>query len=591
MWNIRKYCFKASRLVLSALWAASPVRSALFSSQDGNTRGPSILKRDVGVRAQGLGGAYAGIADDASALYWNPGGIQQVPRQEVQFMHADIFVDQTEDFLSYLRPHWRKGERETFGLTVSRLAQGDFDVVDEGQSAGTANPSETVVGLSYARPLFRGAWGVTGKWVRQDLFDQQGNTYALDLGYQVSLGKWGHGVSLANIGPAMSLGEVRTELPLVLRAGTAWKDVNLGRGALALAAQADLPADDQPRGRLGVEWSRPFAQTWRGALRCGYRMDGSRFTLGAGVARGNIEINYAYAMNGELGASNLFDLTFRFGHRLAEEVERERLLSVIQSELDQGRFSLAAQNLDTLETLSPRHKDLRDLRARLNQNLAETIDPALLWRQGQEAQGAKKWESAALLYRKLLIVQPDFPDGEKALKTVEKQIELSRIAVAQEAVRKARAKEISGFAKKARDATALQDWPDAVIAWKRVTQEEGPGGRFQQESADGLAQAYAAARKAEDMGQTDRAVTLYQALSAPPSYQDSAQRRARLLERKAAERNQQGLSLYEEGLRFYREGNQQKARALFEQALELAPHDRSIQKALERMNAGKGTDR
>jgi tetratricopeptide (TPR) repeat protein len=137
----------------------------------------------------------------------------------------------------------------------------------------------------------------------------------------------------------------------------------------------------------------------------------------------------------------------------------------------------------------------------------------------------------------------------------------------------------------------LQDWPDAVIAWKRVTQEEGPGGRFQQESADGLAQAYAAARKAEDMGQTDRAVTLYQALSAPPSYQDSAQRRARLLERKAAERNQQGLSLYEEGLRFYREGNQQKARALFEQALELAPHDRSIQKALERMNAGKGTDR
>ena len=29
----------------------------------------------VGTRAQGMGGAFVGIADDASAVYWNPAGL------------------------------------------------------------------------------------------------------------------------------------------------------------------------------------------------------------------------------------------------------------------------------------------------------------------------------------------------------------------------------------------------------------------------------------------------------------------------------------------------------------------------------------
>ena len=29
----------------------------------------------VGTRAQGMGGAFVAVADDASAVYWNPGGL------------------------------------------------------------------------------------------------------------------------------------------------------------------------------------------------------------------------------------------------------------------------------------------------------------------------------------------------------------------------------------------------------------------------------------------------------------------------------------------------------------------------------------
>lgn len=584
MWNERKSWFKGSGFVLGFLMVVSPGWPAFFSSQNENTRGPSILKRDVGVRAMGLGGAYVGIADDASALYWNPSGIQRIPRQEVQFMHADIFVDQTEDFLAYVRPHWRRGERETFGLTISRLAQGNLEVIDEGESAGTAEPSETVVGVSYARPFGSGAWGLTGKWVRQDLFDQQGNAYALDLGYQARVRDWGYGLALANMGTTMTLGDVRTELPLVLRAGAARKNLLVGRGALALAAQVDLPADDRLRGRLGVEWARPFAEVWRGALRSGYRTDGSRFTLGAGVTRGGIELNYAYALNGEVGASNLFDLTFRFGPCLKEETRRQELIAAAGEALDKGNLTQASTHLNAIETLSPRARELRDLRARLNQNLAETIDPVLLWRQGEEAKDAKKWESAVLLYRKLLIVQPDHAGAKKALQEVERAIDQSRAVAAQEAVRKARQRETRALAERARSATAEGDWTAAMKAWRLATRHEGPGGPLSIERDRAAAQIYDAARNAEEAGRNQQALDLYRLLAdEDPPLRDSAQRLARLLEKLGAERRSRGKSLYEEGLSLYRAGDRTGARTLFEQALVLDPDNKAVQRALERL--------
>lgn len=47
-----------------------------------------FLTVGVGARALALGEAYAGIADDATAIYWNPAGLGQVDRIEIALMHA-----------------------------------------------------------------------------------------------------------------------------------------------------------------------------------------------------------------------------------------------------------------------------------------------------------------------------------------------------------------------------------------------------------------------------------------------------------------------------------------------------------------------
>jgi long-subunit fatty acid transport protein len=49
----------------------------------------------VGARAIGLGGAYTGVADDYSAMYWNPAGLAQVRRMELNFgfSHNSVKAD------------------------------------------------------------------------------------------------------------------------------------------------------------------------------------------------------------------------------------------------------------------------------------------------------------------------------------------------------------------------------------------------------------------------------------------------------------------------------------------------------------------
>lgn len=51
-----------------------------------------FLTLGVGARALGMGGGYAALADDATALYWNPAGLAQVSRRtEATFMHSTLF--------------------------------------------------------------------------------------------------------------------------------------------------------------------------------------------------------------------------------------------------------------------------------------------------------------------------------------------------------------------------------------------------------------------------------------------------------------------------------------------------------------------
>ena len=68
---------------------------AVFSSNlvQADTTGLSFLSFSPDARAEGMGGAFTAVADDAAALYWNPAGMAFFTRSEFIASYENRFSD------------------------------------------------------------------------------------------------------------------------------------------------------------------------------------------------------------------------------------------------------------------------------------------------------------------------------------------------------------------------------------------------------------------------------------------------------------------------------------------------------------------
>ena len=74
-----------------------------------------------GARAMGMGGAFIGIADDATAASWNPAGLIQLEKPEVSLVGA--YVDRREEFTADVNPESdNTGEVDAFDVNYFSAA-------------------------------------------------------------------------------------------------------------------------------------------------------------------------------------------------------------------------------------------------------------------------------------------------------------------------------------------------------------------------------------------------------------------------------------------------------------------------------------
>jgi hypothetical protein len=89
----------------------------------------------AGVRPLGMAGAFAGVADNCDAIYWNAAGLAQLHRPEVGLMHAFLYQDLASyDNLSYAQP---LPNQVTIGLNWTRLTISDIPNFEEKYLVGT----------------------------------------------------------------------------------------------------------------------------------------------------------------------------------------------------------------------------------------------------------------------------------------------------------------------------------------------------------------------------------------------------------------------------------------------------------------------
>lgn len=188
------------------LFSADPV---IAQSVNAGTSGAQFLKINAGARAEALGGAYVGLADDASAVFWNPAGIAWVDRNSATFTNIQWWTGIDINQFGGAVTVDRLG---TFGISVINLSVPEQEITTVEEPDGTGrffDATDLMIGVTYARRLLAEfSVGITAKYVHQRIWNQSAQTIAFDIGTQYRFGfrNLTLGMTVHNFGPDMMYG-------------------------------------------------------------------------------------------------------------------------------------------------------------------------------------------------------------------------------------------------------------------------------------------------------------------------------------------------------------------------------------------------
>jgi hypothetical protein len=307
-----------------------------------------FLRIGVGARALGMGSAFAGLADDGTAAFWNPAGLATLTSREITAMHAEQFGSIVKyDFLSYTMPLSAPGTpKQALAISLIRLGvdnipdtrglqildvngNGKFDypedrlIVDESRFVFDSD-NDVALLFSYARAVGRKlSLGGSLKVIRQWLGDSlRSNGFGLDVAalylgpHGLSAGAkltdatttrilWNTGTN-EFIAPSLRIGGAKTQAFHGRRhVVTAALDVQVGFSDERLSSQAHL-------GSVTFEF-HPGLEYWlerRVALRAGF--EAKNFSAGAGFRYRKIGLDYAFLDHQDLDASHRISGSYSF---------------------------------------------------------------------------------------------------------------------------------------------------------------------------------------------------------------------------------------------------------------------------------------
>ncbi len=205
-----------------------------------------FLQIEPDSRAAGMGNSGVAIADNASAVFWNPAGLAWQTDSQISITHANWLPGFNADlFYDYLVGSYHVEGIGTFGGHITFLNLGEQLRTDEtGLELGNFRSYELAGGISYGY-AFNERWSVgTGlRFIYSSLADGQlstgesinpGSSIAADFGFMYRSNPFSFGpgesqlragMNLSNIGSGISYTDDADDdpLPTIFRAGWAFK--------------------------------------------------------------------------------------------------------------------------------------------------------------------------------------------------------------------------------------------------------------------------------------------------------------------------------------------------------------------------------
>jgi hypothetical protein len=273
------------------------------------------LELPIGPRAVGMGSAYVSIADDATAMYWNPAGLARLgvadKHWEILFQHNEWISDFRQEYVGGASRYGK----HAYGASFSGFYISDLDGRDQyGQPTVTFGAYDIAVTGSYAyAPTTGSSIGGSVKYLVANIDDLTHFAFALDVGGQLEVypGLW-LGGAVTNIGSGIQFVAERDDLPTALQVGGSYTiPQRIGNGSLMFSADVRKSRGDDAHGHFGAEYDYAGVVQIQGGYRSGYDNDAVSFGLGAFVQR--FKLQYALVpFDSDLGSTHRFAIGVQF---------------------------------------------------------------------------------------------------------------------------------------------------------------------------------------------------------------------------------------------------------------------------------------
>jgi hypothetical protein len=314
------------------------VRMATAEYQIKNGMGFPILSSSLGLRAESMGGAFTGLANDISAVQYNPAGLGTLYNKQLLLTHDIGLAGINTEYLSYTAQAWG-------GNIAYSLLYHHTDPVEEianGTLTGVSfSLSDLAAIFSYGRHVWKWFYyGMNLRYARLNRLDESYNAGTFDFGvlfiydleqYIPNLHYSGLGFSVMNLFPAFNYPNRISSMDTKFRIGTGFSY----RQIMSLTMDFENSRDKSPSFRVGYE----IFPLYFLALRAGYVANDfsqtftDNFTFGAGLGNklreGTLSIDFSARMKKstgflyKLGLHWIFDKPYHFT-TIEDKISREK---------------------------------------------------------------------------------------------------------------------------------------------------------------------------------------------------------------------------------------------------------------------------
>jgi len=284
--------------------------TGLFAQNDGSANtGLTFLKLGVGARSIAMGDAFSSVADDGTAVIYNPARLNSGLNNNVTIMYNSAMQDLTNNYIGTKVKFNKLG----IGFGLLKTSVSDIEVrTIPGAPIDKFDAQNISMNLALCYELYKNlTFGISSKLIYEKIYIEEASGVGFDIGTNFIKDDLSVSFVLSNLGSINALKETSSKLPTAVRFGGAY---NFRKNNLnfILALDGFKVLDG---GKMHINSGAEIGYKDLLFIRLGYQTayENKGFTSGLGLKYKGILLDYAFIpYSDSFGTSNTLSLGFNF---------------------------------------------------------------------------------------------------------------------------------------------------------------------------------------------------------------------------------------------------------------------------------------